>query len=60
MIKLLTKHAFVAKPSTEWIEIADTLNNQTLFLVSRIGPTVFAIKDEKDDLFRVTLGKYYY
>lgn len=57
MLKILNR--FVIKPSPEWIDIANSLSNTTLFLVSRVGPTVFTIKDELDNVFRVILGEYY-
>ncbi|KAJ1412419.1 hypothetical protein B484DRAFT_422864 [Ochromonadaceae sp. CCMP2298] len=48
--------AFASRATEEWKETADSLSSNTLFLVARIGPTVFGIKDENDETYRVTLG----
>jgi hypothetical protein len=48
--------SFVARPSEAWVISAQALTTTTLFLVARVGPTVFTLKDENDGTFRVTLG----
>lgn len=47
---------FVSRPSEAWTENAQALTTTTLFLVARVGPTRFTLKDEQDGTFKVTLG----
>lgn len=47
---------YVSKPSPEWNATANLLTDTTLFLVAKTGPTVFAIRDDTDSTFRVTIG----
>ena len=48
--------AYVSRPTEAWTTKAQALSNTTLFLVARVGPTVFTVKDEQDGTFKVTLG----
>jgi hypothetical protein len=45
-----------SKPSESFTAIREQLNNTTLFLVNRNGPTVFSLKDENNVTYKITLG----
>lgn len=46
----------MAKSSQDWSELKAKLDETTLYLVHRSGPTVFNIRDENDELNRVVIG----
>lgn len=45
-----------SKASEVWKATFDTLSTIRLYLMSRNGPTVFQLRDESDNSFKVTLG----
>ena len=45
-----------SKPDDNWQELLDILSSTTFFLMARIGPTVFNIKDESGKLFKVMIS----
>ena len=46
-----------SKPSLIWKDSRRRLNTEQFYLVARLGPVVFNIKDESENIFKITLGQ---
>lgn len=48
---------YQAKPSIDWMQSYQTLmDGRKLFLIARTGPTVFSVRDENNQTYKVILG----
>lgn len=44
------------KPSEKWSELRAALDSQTLYVVQRLGPAGFSVRDDSGEVYRVILG----
>lgn len=47
---------YLRKPTENWITQKARLEETTFYLVQRFGPTVFSIRSEEGQLYKVTIG----
>ena len=48
--------SYATKPSLRFAELKESLLSKTFYVVKKCGPTVFDVKDEEGEIFRVVLG----
>lgn len=48
--------SFLSKPPASWTEKTESLAQSRFYLMARIGPAVFQLKDDDDRTFKVVLG----
>jgi len=48
--------AWQKKKSTHWLATREELSHTTLYLVNRLGPTVFSVRDDSLNTYKVILG----
>lgn len=56
LFTLMRATAYVSKPSAIWLGHVELLSQKHFYLMGKLGPTVFQIKDEEDRIHKVTLG----
>ena len=48
---------YISKPSRKFKELREKLNREQFYLLARLGPTVFNVKDNDDNVYKITLGQ---
>jgi hypothetical protein len=48
--------SYASKPAPRYLELKEQLSSHSFYLVKKCGPTVFNIKDEEGEIFRIVLG----
>jgi hypothetical protein len=48
--------SYASKPSSRYLDLKEQLAQSSYYLVKKCGPTMFDVKDEEGEIFRVVLG----
>ena len=48
--------SYQAKPTENFFTLKESLSSQSFYLIKKSGPTVFHLKDESGEIFKVSLG----